>query len=175
MPEVSIILPSLRPEAVLQRIKEFSITNKDVDYEIVVVSPFTIKQDRVVHIYEEKQLGTVHAHNIAYKNSSGEYVVWWADYTSPTTNCLSNMLSFIKGRKEPFIGSFSVKDGRGRKIPRLGVYGKLYACFGCASKNTINLIGGYFDSVYKCYWADPDMCLRAWQNGGKVKVCPTLG
>ena len=65
MPEVSIILPSLRPEAVLQRIKEFSITNKDVDYEIVVVSPFTIKQDRVVHIYEEKQLVSRHTCNVA--------------------------------------------------------------------------------------------------------------
>jgi len=172
MPEVSITLPSLRPEALLQRVKEFSITNKDVDYEIVVVSPFTVKQDRVVHIYEEKQLGNTYAFNVAYKNSSGEYVVWWADYISPTANCLSNMLSFVKSRKEPFIGAFSVKDGQGRKLLPVGVYGKLYACFGCVSKNTINLIGGYFDSVYKAYWADPDMCLRAWRKGGEVKVCP---
>ena len=117
-------------------------------------------------------LGTAHANNVAYKNSSGEYVVWWADYTSPTVNCLSNMLSFVKNRKEPFIGAFSIKDGQGRKIPRLGVYSKLYACFGCASKNTINLIGGYYDPVYRGFWADPDMGLRTWQKGGKVKYCP---
>ncbi len=42
MAEVSILLPSLRRDAVLLRIQEFSATNANVDYEIVVVSPFAI-------------------------------------------------------------------------------------------------------------------------------------
>lgn len=171
MPEVSIILPSLRPTAVLQRIKEFSITNRDSDYEIVVVSPFTIKEDRVVHIYEEEQLGSTFANNTAYENSSGEYIVWWADDVYPTTNCLSNMLRFVKSKRDPFIGSFRLRRG-GREKSQWIVYGKLYACLGCASRNTLKLIGGFFDPIFKHYWVDPDMCLRTWEKGGRVEICP---
>jgi GT2 family glycosyltransferase len=172
MPEISIILPSLRKRVVLRRIKEFRRTNDDSDYEIIVVSPFRIDGVRVVHIQEEKPLGTIHAHNVAFKSSSGRYIVWWADDSSPTKNCLSDMLNFIRSKKEPFVGSFRVKDRRGHELVQWSVFGKLYACFGCASRNTINLIGGYFDTVYSSYWADPDMCLRTWEKGGRVEVCP---
>jgi hypothetical protein len=172
MPEISIILPSLRRTLVLKRIKEFAKTTKGLDYEIIVVSPFPVKGERVVHIYEEKQLGTIHAHDVAYRNSLGVYIMPWADDSSPTMNCLSSMLSFVKGKKDPFVGSFRVKDRRGRELVQWSVYGKLYACFGCASKNTLKLIGGYFDPAYKGYWADPDMGLRTWEKGGRVEVCP---
>lgn len=172
MPEISIILPSLRPELVLQRIKEFYKTNRDSDYEIIVVSPFKVRGDRVVHIYERELAGTIHAHNVAYENSSGRYIVPWADDTSPTTGCLSNMLRFVKSRKEPFIGAFRIKDRRGGELSHWAVYGKLYAGFACFSKKTVELAGGYYDPVYKGYWADPDMCLRNWERGGKVEVYP---
>jgi len=172
MPEISVILPSIRLEEVLQRIKEFSITNQDSDYEIIVVSPFPVKGDKVVHIAEEP-LGCIHAHNTAYKNSSGKYIAYWGDRASPTTNCLSNMLNFVKSNTDPFIGSFRFKDSRGgRERRQWTVYGKLYAAFGCASRNTINIIGGYFDPIFKAYWVDPDMCLRTWEHGGKVEICP---
>jgi len=172
LPEVSIILPSLRPDAVRQRIKEFAATNGDVDYEIIVVSPFILKEDRVVHIYEEKPLGTIHAHNIAYGRSSGEYIIPWSDDALPTPKCLSNMLTFVKSHRGPIIAAFRLKDKQGRELALWCVYGKPIAAWGCLSKKTINLIGGYYDTAYKSYWADPDMCLRAWGKRVKVKACP---
>jgi glycosyltransferase involved in cell wall biosynthesis len=171
MPEVSIILPSLRLDAALRTIKEFSVTNGNIDYEILVVSPFPVKEDRVVHIYEGKALGTIRAHNVAYENSSGKYILPWADDHYPTVNCISNMLSFVKSNVGPFIGSFRSKV-QGKEVNRYGVYNRPYACFGCFSKQTVNLVGGYYDIVYNSYWSDPDMALRTWEKGGKVKVCP---
>lgn len=172
MPEISIILPSIRPEIILQRINEFSITNRDLDYEIIVVSPFTVKGDKVVHI-KEGQLGFGHAANTGYKFSSGKYVVYWGDRISPTINCLSNMLNFVKSNPDPFIGSFRMKDSRSkREIAQGCVYGKLFPTYPCASKNTINIIGGLIDPIFEHYWADPDMGLRTWEHGGKVEICP---
>lgn len=172
MPEISITLPSLRPEATLQRVKEFSATNGDSDYELVIVSPFAIEGDRVVHIQEKEPRGTAFANDIAYKNASADYIVWWADDVVPTENCLANIVNFVKSKNEPFIASFRMKDRFGKEKPQWTIYGKLLAGFGCASRNTIDLIGGYFDTAYRSYWQDPDMCLRAWTRGGKVEVCP---
>ncbi len=171
MPEVSITLPSLRPEAVLQRIKQFSMTNKGVDYEIIVVSPFPVKEERVIHVYEKEPSGNVPAHNIACKNSSGEYIVYWSDDIYPTANCLANMLRFVKSKEKPFIGAFRLRR-QGQEKTQWTVYGKLYAPIGCVSRKTLDLIGQYFDPVYRAYWADPDMCLRTWEKGGRVEVCP---
>jgi GT2 family glycosyltransferase len=171
MPEVSITLPSLRRDAVIRTIKEFSVTNGDIDYEILVVSPFPVKEDRVTHIYEDKALGSVYAQKVAYENSSGKYVMYWADDHHPTINCISNMLSFVKGHKDPFIGSFRVKV-QGQEVNQWCAYDRLYACFGCFSRNTVDLIGGYLDIAYGAHWADPDMALRTWEKGGQVKVCP---
>lgn len=169
--EVSIILPSLRRRAVLKRIREFAVTNRSVDYEIIVVSPFLAEGDRVVHVYESEPLGCIHAHDSAYRNSQGGYIVPWADDTSPTKDCLANMVEFVRG-KGLFIGSFRVKDRRGRELVQWAVYDRLYATFGCVSRKTIALIGGYYDPIYKSYWADPDLSLRLWERGGMVGVCP---
>lgn len=173
MPEISIIMPSLRPDALSQTLGEFSITDKDSDYEIVVVSPFEVRnQDRVVHMYEEEPQGNNLANDIGYKNSSGQYIIAWSDDSSPTPNCLSNMLAFVKSKEEPFIGAFRVKDQLNQEHSNCCVYDKLYAAWGCASRNTVNMIGGHYDPIFKSHWSDPDMSLRVWAKGGKVEICP---
>ena len=171
MPEISITLPSLRPETALQRVREFSATNGDSDYELIIVSPFAIEGDKVVHIQEKEPKGTAFANDMAYQNSSADHIVWWADDLVPTVNCLANIVNFVKSKKDPFIASFRMKDRFGKEKPQWTIYGKLLAGFGCASRNTLDLIGGYFDTAYRSYWQDPDMCLRAWTRGGKVEVC----
>ena len=172
MPIISILLPSLREEAVLERIEEFSLTNSNVDYEIIVVGPFTITKERVISIYEAKPEGCYAAMRSAYENSRGEWIVYWSDDASPVEHCLSNMLNFIRKDKWPFIGAFSLKNKQGRHLPQWSVYGKLYASWGCISKDTVNMIGGLFDPVFKSFWGDPDMCLRAFQKDIRVKICP---
>ena len=55
MPEISILIPSLRREQIERRIVEFAGANPDVDYEIVVTSPFPVSGDRVVHVLEHRR------------------------------------------------------------------------------------------------------------------------
>lgn len=161
---ISITLPSLRPKAVAKRIKEFAF---EEDYEIIVVSPFYVMD--AVHIYQEP-IGCVAAHALAYKHSKGEYITFWADDTSPTSGCLSHMVDFVRG-KGLFIGSFRVKDRRRRELAQWSINGKLYAGFGCASRETFEKVG-YFDPAYRSYFADPDLSMKVWKAGGSVEVCP---
>jgi len=169
---ISVIMPSLRPDAALCRVREFEATNKDTDYEITIVSPFKIDGEKVNWVYEEKASGLTHAHNVAYQSSTGEYVVWWADDCSPTPNCLAKMLNFVESQTGLFIGAYKLNDGYWLEPPLYAVYAKLYANFGCASRKTIEGIGGYLDTIYKGFWADVDMSLRTWEAGGRVEVCP---
>jgi hypothetical protein len=54
------------------------------------------------------------------------------------------MLNFVKSNADPFIGSFRMKNSQGGgERTQGGIYGKLFAPFGSASKNTINIVGGY--------------------------------
>ncbi len=171
MPEISIILPSLRQEALFQRVREFSLACPDVDYEIIVVSPFEVKMDRVVHIFERDRKGCIHAHGLAYHHASGEYIVPWSDDASPTVGCLDNMLKFMKGKRDPFIASFRIKNKYHYELSPWRVYGRLYACWACVSRRTLDMVGGYYDPVFRSYWADPDLSLRVITKGGKIGTC----
>lgn len=171
MSEISILLPSLRPQAVFRSIDEFLLTNPGVDYEIVVVSPFKVEGDRVIHIVEEKRQGVIQAMNQAYKRASGEHIVVWSDDASPENNCLQCMLDFVKSHDAPFIAGFRLRDIKGKELEQWSVYGKLYVGWLCASKKTFDAVGGLFDSRFKNYWADPDLSLRVWGKEGKVAVC----
>lgn len=173
MAEISILLPSLRPQAVVRVVRELSLTNPAMDYEIIIVSPFEIGGEKVVHVLETERRGVMHAINEAYKVASGEYIVVWSDDASPEDDCLIRILDFVKAHAAPFVATFRRRDPQGKEAEQWSVYGKLYAGWLCASKRTLQLAGGLFDSGFKNYWADPDLSLRVWSTGGEVAVCPT--
>ena len=168
--DISILLPSLREDLLKRTIEEFAKTNFNVNYEIVVVSPFPIKTDKVVWLKENKRRGSVSATNIAYQFSKGNYKIYFSDDVSPNKDCLKNMLDFMETNKPPFIGAFKMMN-TSEEIGPFGAYDKLYACYGCLSKETIQLIGGFFNLSFMYSWADIDLSLRCWEIGGEVKIC----
>lgn len=176
MKEISILLPSLRPEAVKQRIKEFAQTNSDVDYEIIVVSPFEIEKGEKVRwlkVDYNSSIGSVGATQLAYLFSESDFVMYFSDKVFPTKNCLKEMLKFVYYKINPFIGAFKMVRPNGEEIGAFKCYNKLYACYGCMSKETIKLMGKFFDVKFNHNWADIDISLRCWEAGGRVEVCQT--
>lgn len=171
MAEISVLLPSLRPHAVSRVVRELSLTNSNVNYEIIVVSPFHVEGEKVFHVTEKERKGVMHAINEAYKYASGEYIVIWSDDAYPENNCLQYMLDFIKSRDIPFVAGFRQKDVKGKELQQWSVYGKLYVGWLCTSKKTIDAVGDLFSPIFKNYWADPDLSLRVWSMGGEVAVC----
>lgn len=172
MPELSILLPSLRPDCVEERIKEFAAEAERLDYELIIVSPFEVSGPCVRWIHETEARGCLAAMQQAYEASESPYIMYWSDDAGPLPGSTQVMLAFVKEHQDPFVGSFRLLEGRGFEVDQWAVYEKLYACWGCVSRRTLDMVGGLFDPRYSGYWADPDLGLRVWKAGGQVRVCP---
>lgn len=174
--EVSILLPSLREKLVSERIYQWAKTNPDVNYEIILVSPFQISDGKVNWINEGgQQRGSVHATNVAASVCQGEYMIYMSDDVQPTKDCLRNMLNFMKEEHlHPFLGAFKMLKSGNKEIGPFGAYDKLYACYGCISKADLLLVSNIlFKPAFKYSWGDIDLSLRVWEKGGEVKICNT--
>lgn len=165
------MLPSLRPQAVASVICEFSRTDSSADYELIVVSPFPVAGERVVHVPETERRGVLFAMNRAYDAASGDYIVTWSDDALPQSDCLTRIVPFVRSHQAPFLACFGKRDERGRRSEQWSVYGRLYASWFCASRKTLEMMGGLWDPIFKNYWADPDLSLRVYERGGGVEVC----
>jgi GT2 family glycosyltransferase len=174
-PLVSITLPSVRPDLVEQRIKDYERTCADINYELIIVSSFVVEGPNVIHVPEHTRLGATGAQHEAYDHASGQYVVWMSDDAVPTPGCIKNIVEFVSGKREPFIAAFRVRNAANhfRERAQAAIYGKLFACWGCASRGTIEQIGGFFDTVYFATHTDVDQSLRCWNSGGEVLTCPS--
>ena len=168
---VSILLPSLNFSALARRIQEIKFCEPELDYEIIVVSPFPVSGPRVVWVFDKEVQGAVKSHSLAFQHSTGDYLVAWSDEIVPTESCLSAIVDYTRQHLDPFVAGFMVADTLGNVIPPLGVYGKLYVGYSCFTRKTVGMAGGYYDTIYKGHWADPDFCLRVYQAGGSTEVC----
>lgn len=174
---ISILIPSLRETLLRQKITEFAFTNPTTRYEIVVVSPFEIKESNVIWIKDSAPFrGSVKATNQALGSARGEYVMYFSDDVSPTKDCLKNMTEFLKSREmsniNPFVGAFRMNKPNGSQIGPFKVFNKLYACYGCISrKSLLKLNNILFKGNFLYSWCDCDFSLRVWELGGKVEVC----
>src|SRR5262249_39489544 len=133
--------------------------------------PFQVQGRNVLHVPEEERRGVIRAVNAAYANTSAEYIAVWSDDASPDFQCLGKMLDFLKTKNGPVIGSFRKRNANGKELEQWSVYGRLYGSWLCASRQTLDAVGGLFDPGYKNFWADPDLSLRVWTNNGTVEVC----
>lgn len=172
-PGVSIILPSLRPFQLAQCLASIERYTVDIDYEVVVVSPFDIDPNpNIVHVKEVSREGVCRAVTAGYERARGEYVILMADDSRATPLWVTNMIAFMRPHDdEIFEGRFQHFQATG-VVPEFTVYGKLYTGFFCIRRDKVARIGGLFDCYYRGFWADPDLSLRVWHHGGRVETCP---
>lgn len=172
MPAISVLLPSVRKDSADRVISRFLATQVDFDYEIVLVSPFSVDQPHVHHVVETERGGVVKAMNVALAAAKADHIVLWSDDAMPTQDCLRNIHRFVQGKPAPFVAGFNKREQSGRVNEQWSVYSKLYVGWLCTSRETIAKVGELLDPVYRNYWSDPDFCLRVWDAGGTVSICP---
>lgn len=172
-PLVSIILASIRPHQLARCLASIERYTGDVDYEVVVISPFDIERHpNVTHVKEAKPKGYYVAVASGYERAKGEYIIHIADDCRATPFWAANMIAFIQPHDdEIFEGSFRHFDVRGER-PEQGHYGKLIVPFICIRRDKAERIGGLMDCYYRSFWGDPDLSLRVWHNDGRVETCP---
>ncbi len=175
MPRVTLILPSIRPDLLQDCIRRMTETAGCDDYEIVVVAPFEVRGPRIRWLPEHTRRGVIAAHAEAYASTDSEYVVAMADYLVPHRNWLKNALSFIEEREtdgRPLCaGLFLAANERGAGACIGSVFGHYYPYFPAARRRSCEAVGGYFSPDYVAYFADPDLGLRFWANGGHCQLC----
>jgi len=172
-PVLSIILPSLRPSQLAQCLASIERYTGDIDYEVVVVSPFDIDpHPNVVYVKEARREGVYQAVAHGYERARGEYIILIPDDSRATPLWAANMIEFMRPHDdEIFLGSLRRFDATG-ELPEITIYGKLFALYFCIRRDKVARVGGLMDCYYRSFWADPDLSLRVWHNGGRVETCP---
>lgn len=172
-PVVSVILPSLRLSQLVQCLTSIERYTVDINYEVVVVSPFDIEpRPNVVHVKEPRAEGIYKAVARGYEQAKGEYTIHIPDDSRATPHWAANMIAFMRPHDNKiFEGNFRHFDAEGER-PEPGYYRKLFAPFLCIRKDRVDRVGGLMDCYYDSFFGDADLSLRVWYHGGKVETCP---
>ena len=173
--KVSIILPSIRKNKAEEFVANYVTALPDFDYEIVVISPFAISGEKVVHVLDDKCSGVVYPANLGLKASSGDYIMYLCDdiYIDPLN--LPIAYEFACTIPNPSIVTFGYNDIGINKVHDVFAYDRICACVGLVSRITLDQIGGYIAyPEYKHFNSDIDISMRIWDAGGQVAICPDI-
>lgn len=173
-PQISIVIPSLRPESLRLCLESIRRYCGEVDYEIVVVSPFTPAPfPRMRHVPEESPIGNARATELGFAHARGSYVLTIADDMLLRPGSLKNLIAFMQQHDgELFLASLRGYDSE-HIWTHWGFYGKPLAYCPCIARDKVALVGGaFFDPTLKNFFGDHDLSLRVWHAGGVVEVCP---
>jgi GT2 family glycosyltransferase len=171
MNKVSILISSLREQLCKDLV--YRLFDPHLDYEVVVVSPFRIVAHNTIWIEETVREGNVKAMQRAYEACTGDYIIFLADDVEPWAGSINEIYHYTKENQSslPFLAAFDMFNTDGTQQHPWAINNMLYACYGCISRKDIEKIGGFFDTRYYHSWCDPDLAMRVWMFGGKVKLC----
>lgn len=176
---ISIIFPTIRPELYLNALKSIQKTREKI--EIVIVADFPPPDEtpkNVVWHLEMKRQGTIQAINKGFELSKGEYIFIMNDESKLSPNCLDGLLrSYVSLGRQAVISPYH--------IPFFGFYyyHRFFAAFPFTHRSVIESLWYdpitmekskeryFFDPAYKSFYADPDLSLKAHQQGIAVSLC----
>lgn len=159
---ISVILPTIRPENLARTLNSIESV---VPHEVIIIADFLGDgHSKVKWIYDPVRKGTIDAIDRGYKAAHGDYIFVINDETVLHHECLDALYDKAKSdnsilytpRHEPYFPFF--------------YYGKFFAAFPFASRKLLNRCGGLFDTVYKSFYADPDLSLRVYAIGSTIKI-----
>ncbi len=152
---ISVLLPTVRPDLFRHAFDSIAAAAGDVPYEVIVVADFPQPSDvACVWILRERQ-GTVDAINVASAVACGTYLFLFNDEATLDPDALA--LLYRHALKVP--GCLLTP----RHLPAytFEYYGKPFAAFPFAHRDVFARLGGIFDPVFKAFYADPDLGMRA--------------
>jgi hypothetical protein len=167
--KLSITLPSLFPDLLAQALESIRRNTVNVDYEVIVVSPFPVAGADVIWAPETEARGNCPAHAAALSQATGDIVLAMCDDMRPQPGWADRLLAFFLERERgafPYACGLNV-DG----WPVGSVYGLYYPYFPVLRPASIKRAGGYFDPGFHAHFGDCDLGLRIWQAGGRCEFC----
>lgn len=162
----SLTLPSLFPAALPDCLRNIFAATRDVEYEILIVSPFEVSGRNIRWIREETPAGNCRAHRMAFDCAAGDVVVALSDDVRLCSGwdrvCARHLME--RQRDRPLLVGLHQTN---RMVGT--VFGVYYPFFPAGLRDAILSVGGYFSDDYKAHFGDPDLALRVWSAGGRCE------
>jgi GT2 family glycosyltransferase len=169
---ISVILPSIRPDRVQRTLENLVQCATRADLEILVVADYMPSIPAPLGVRTQwihrARGGTVDAVNAGYTAASGEHVFITNDETTLDVDCLAVLEGCAKREPE------AIYTPRHRPQFNFSYYGKTFAAFPFAHRDVFKKAAYWtsdpaydhlFDPAYRCFYADPDLSLRAQAVG----------
>lgn len=175
-PLVSILLPTIRPDLFQIRMKEYALLDLPGPCEVVVVSDrldldLSSPQPPLVinHLFQPRA-GNVPATNLAFAQAEGHYVLATNDEVEFDPQSIKALVCAAEVQGEDGIFSFVQTPYCSNDY-----YGVFFANCPFGRRSFFQRLNGgnhFFDPAYRCFYADPDLSLRAHAVGLTVTLVP---
>ena len=173
---VSILLPTIRPDLFRLRMNEYARLDVPWPFEVVTVSdredldvtpthPLMTVKHRV-----QPRMGNVPATNLAFEVCEGRYVIATNDEVEFDSQILMALVRAGEAQGEDALLSSTQTPYCSNDY-----YGVFFANCPFGRRSFFQKLNGadvLFDPVYRCFYADPDLALRAHAIGLTVQMVP---
>lgn len=164
MPEISVLLPTIRPHLVSRALSCVSSAARGVPHEVVVVADFEnpgISDFWLTWIVRPRR-GVVNAANTAALAARGRFIFLFNDESVMDPECLTRLYERASVDHDALHHPLHLPEFDFR------YYGVPFAPFVFAHRTLLAQLGGLLDPAYVSFYADPDLGMRAHAAGVRV-------
>lgn len=164
-PLISVLLPTIRPALADRALQSIPAACAGLSYEVIVVADFpppTLAPCPDVRWIVSDRRGVVDAVHVAEQHAHGDYWFTFNDESVLEPGALTTLYGAATPRE--------ILTPRHLPPFHFAYYGRLFAPFAFAARDTIAALGGLLDPIYHAFYADPDFSLRADARGIPVRI-----
>jgi glycosyltransferase involved in cell wall biosynthesis len=164
---ISIILPTIRPHLIREALRSIPPACGNLPFEVVVVADFPdfelSELPYVLWILQERR-GVVQAACRGFAEAVGEYVFLFND-----ESVLEPFALEVLRRQEP---ENQILSPEHHPPFNFVYYGRTFLPFPFGRRRLFERLGGLLDPIYRGFYADPDLSLRALAQGVELRTVP---
>jgi GT2 family glycosyltransferase len=155
MPDISVLLPTVRPDQFRRSFDSIAAAAGAVSYEVVIVADFPQPEDVDCCWIVRERRGVVDAVTRACEFARGRYLFLFNDESTLDPEALERLYH----EAEACPGSLLTPQ----HVPAytFEYFGRAFAAFPFAHRDVLAHVGGLLDPVFKSFYADPDLGMRA--------------
>lgn len=175
-PLISILLPTIRPDLFQVRMQEYARLDLPEPCELITVSDrpevdiTPTHQLLTLRLFHQERSGTVAAMNLAFEKAEGKYIFATNDEVELESNVFTVLINAAESGGED--GIYAVSQTPYCSNDYYDIY---FAPCPFGRRGFFQKLNGgnyLFDPVYHCFYADPDLAVRAHAQGITVTKAP---